>query len=214
MNVFKVMDEVKGKLFCLFLAITIAVSLGLMWGNYSVKTQEVPVRNEIERAIAVERLDNIVSFKEMKRVMFGGAGAGGLGAGTSQVVTESTEQFLAFIPGNEPVYVAFQKPINAEGDVDQCTIKKVYWAFIENRSGVWVYEDVYNYQEGSLTFKVKEYDDQKVVFVYDPIEENAGYMLWSFFGIVLFGVFLGSGFHKLMPDIRHARRRWSSPTKR
>lgn len=210
MKALKVMGYVDTRLICLFFAVIIAIGLGFLFGNYHVVTHELPVRSGIDRAIIVSRLDNEVSFKDMQPGIFSGAGAGGLGMGAPQVICNSVEQFLRFIPKNEPIYVSFQRAVDSKGSVDAYTIKKVYWAFMENRSGLWVYEDVYNYQEGSSRFRVSEYNNEKIVFIYDPgIErESTMYFIAFFFGgigcIVLFVI----GFWNLIPDIRYAMKHW------
>lgn len=199
---------------CLILAIIIAGGLGTMWakGIPEVKTHEVPVHNEIENAVIVSRLDNEVSFKDMQFGFLSGAGAGGLGMGTSQVVCKSAEQFLAFVPEGEPIYVAFQKSIDAAGNIiDGYSINRVYWAFVENRSGVWIYEDIYTYQEGQSSFRVKDYNDQRIVFV-DPVEESrvSGQKAWSIVGSILCLILLFVGFGMLIPNtwflLRHRKR--------
>lgn len=141
----------------------VAVTLGLMvvimlTAGSCVQEEQIvaiSIRNEIERAFEVKGLEN--KFVYVERGVFSGAGAGGLGA--PQIFTKSAKQFSELVPIGEPVYVALKYK-------NCCVLKKVYWAFIENRAGLIIYEDVYSYDENNKKswWRIKNYDSQNVTF--------------------------------------------------
>jgi hypothetical protein len=98
---------------------------------------EVPVDDPIEGAIEVRQLEN--KFIYMKKMSFGGAGAGGMGAPVVHVAL--AEQFVDLVPVNEPIYVESGRPRDEEGWElpNRCVF--TYWAFIENRAGLVQFEN-------------------------------------------------------------------------
>lgn len=160
----------------------------------------VPIRNEIENAIEVRGLEN--KFFYMKHMgLFGGAGAGGMGA--PQVTCFSVEQFVELVPPNEPVYVALQYGKTENGYDDKTTLTKVYWAFIENRTGIMVYEDVYQYKgNASVDFplsEIKNYNSERVIFnSRDSRSLEGGIMVVIFGGaIYVYGLYRTVNWHWL-----------------
>jgi len=130
------------------------------------------IRKEVEKRLETtetKQLENKFVFAQ--RTAFGGAGGGGMGA--PQVHTKSPAQFAELVPQKEKVYVSLQYP-----EVESChtcgayhyTLKKIYWAFIENRAGIITYEDVYSHREGINDYKrfwIESYDQNTVVFYWD-----------------------------------------------
>ena len=140
------------------------IMCGIYFGGYHEERAQVPVKTEIEQAIGVGGLEN--KFVFARSVFFGGAGGGGLGA--PMVICSSAEQFVGLVPKDEPIYVAFEFPVveEEEGITTNSYIKKVYWAFIENRAGLMVYEDVYSYDG----YWVEKYTPEMVYFYYNNLE--------------------------------------------
>ena len=73
-------------------------------------TVEVPIRHDIERAVAVQGLENKFIHIQSR------AGAGGLGAPIVSI--GSSELFLAQVPLNEEVYVVFEYDKTSRGNDD------------------------------------------------------------------------------------------------
>lgn len=92
-----------------------------------------PMLNTIERGIEVTGFEN--KFIHIEAVGWGGAGAGGLGA--PQIFAESAAQFTSLVPPGEPIYTYWEKESTSQ-------VNKKYMAFIENRAGVILWDDVYN----------------------------------------------------------------------
>lgn len=122
----------------------------------------MPIKSEIEKAIEVKSLEN--KFIYIQRFTFGAVGAGGLGA--PMVGCFSAKQFISLVPPTEPIYVSLD-PLASDNDLLVASVKKTYWAFIENRAGLFVYEDVYS-REG---YGVKKHDAENVVFYKDNVEQ-------------------------------------------
>lgn len=97
---------------------------------------------EIERAVEVLEGEN--KFIEFRRIGFGGAGAGGIGA--PQIRAASAAQFAELVPVGETVYTWWETPRFTRNG-----LKQVYWAFIENRAGLLIWETIYN--PGSCRFE-------------------------------------------------------------
>lgn len=133
---------------------------------HHVDHYQEPLRNEIERGIEVKQLEN--KFVVTERVFLGGAGAGGLGA--PQVFAQSAQQFSDLVPSKETVYVAVAWGEDKYGDTTNKILKKTYWAFIENRAGLLVYDDYYSHDG----FTVVCHDDQYVFYEKD----NGGDLLF------------------------------------
>lgn len=151
-------------------SIGIYLSWGLLFPEQQIIEKEavVPINSHIEKEIEVKQLENKFIF--VQRVAFGGAGAGGLGA--PQIFTNNITQFSELVSPNEPVYVAFELreyEVVYSGFFDpfikkNFALTKVYWALIENRAGVIIYEDSYQYSEGGQKFWIQEYTPQAVKF--------------------------------------------------
>lgn len=154
--------------------------------EYGIEEITISIGNKIERAIEVKGLEN--KFFYMKSMgIFSAAGAGGLGA--PQIFAYSAEQFVELIPEDEPVYVALQYGTNSNGYDDKSVLKKVYWAFIENRAGLMVYEDVYEHQG----WRIKDYNQEIVTFS-RPYSHGEGYGFLGLFIIVVgLAVIVGGG---------------------
>lgn len=131
-------------------AVVILVSLAQSYIP-APKEVTIPIRYEIERAIKVKSTDNVIE----KSKSFGL----GLGVGAPQIICESAEQFINLVPKEEIVFTS----LKLEDNYNQ-TLKKVYLSFIANRAGVIIYEDEYSYSEKSLSYNVKDYNWQEVVF--------------------------------------------------
>ena len=116
----------------------------------------VPIEKEIENSIPMQELEN--KFVEVHSVNFGGAGAGGLGA--PQMFAFSAKQFLNNT-GDEKIYSAVVLTnFNTIVDMRATVYKKTYWAFIENRAGIIVYEKTHSLPG----FVIEGYDDNNVYF--------------------------------------------------
>jgi len=165
------------------LAVVVILAIWAIWGIifYSIfsgiyhsdseRRTQVPVKHEIERATEVKGLEN--KFVFVKGVFLGGAGGGGLGA--PMIICSSTQQFVDLIPEKEPIFTAFEFPVVEEVGVinDYNCIKKVYWAFIENRAGFIVYEDKYCH-EGSI---VERYTSEMIYFYRPKVSETIGFLI-------------------------------------
>ena len=112
-----------------------------------------PILNTIERGIEVMGFEN--KFIHIESVGFGGAGAGGLGA--PQIFTKSAAQFTSLVPPGEPIYTYWETESRSQ-------VNKKYMAFIENRAGIILWDDVYNAGWGCK-------------FEYVDIEKNE--LVWS-----------------------------------
>jgi len=122
---------------------------------YHEQRMTIPIKNEIENSISMREMEN--KFVEIHSVFLGGAGAGGLGA--PQMFAFSAEQFLNNT-GNEKIYSAVALSGNDGIDERATVYKKSYWAFIENRAGIMVYEEIYS-QTG---FVIEGYDNSNIYF--------------------------------------------------
>jgi hypothetical protein len=99
----------------------------------------VPFRdNAIDRAIEVGALEN--KFVVMRRMGFGGGGAGGMGA--PQVTAVSSEQFVEMVADGETIYSSVESGLYSSGRPNRKAIR-TYWAFIENRAGLLIWNEVY-----------------------------------------------------------------------
>jgi len=110
------------------------------------------------------------------------AAAGSLGA--PMVICDSAQQFASLVPKDEPVYVAFEFLVVKESEGCNCDdiVKKVYWAFIENRAGLIIYEDWYS-KDG---FSVEKYNAESITFY----QSNEGWIIAA----VLIFAFVGGIF--------------------
>lgn len=99
--------------------------------------------DEIDRAIAVKRIDNIV----VKRSYYGV----GVGIGAPQITLASKEQFLELVPKYERVFVAVD--VAREGLRCRChgrsMVVKRYFATMFGRPEVYVYEKTVSCPAGS-----------------------------------------------------------------
>lgn len=149
-----------------FLAVIAAICLiAVGIHSYHVEEVKIPIKTEIERGIEVQGLRN--DFCYMQPVWFGGAGAGGLGA--PEVICYNASQFIQLVPEGERIYVALV-PKTTEiwqnrGKVVR--IEKTYWAFIENRAGILIYKDIYQYQKHNEPWIVKSYTPHAVTFTWN-----------------------------------------------
>lgn len=111
---------------------------------FASKTYEIrgPRLNEIENVIAVREGEN--KFTEFRRIAFGGAGAGGLGA--PQIYAQTADQFADLVPQGEPIYTWWE-------DLNTGWPKQVYWAFIENRAGLLIWET--EYRPGTMRYSCR-----------------------------------------------------------
>lgn len=135
------------------ITITIVFSSLVIVGGCRKESVTILFRNEIENAIAVKGLEN----KFVTRVRFGGAG----GLGAPAIYCYSADQFIDLVPPNEPIYITAEICDTYHDE----TFKRVYWAFLENRAGIIVYEDVYYCEEPSrFTWEVESYTDKDVTF--------------------------------------------------
>jgi hypothetical protein len=154
---------------------------GIWFGFYHEERVEIPVRNEIENAVAVKAVEN--KFVEIKGVGFGGAGAGGIAV--PQVTFSSPQTFLQSVPEDEIIYVSFEK----EG---RRVLKKVYSAFNQEGNRLFRYEDIYQYGK----YWVEGYNSESVYFYYNNINDVllAPMILVGIFGlagVILISVFIG-----------------------
>jgi hypothetical protein len=122
---------------------------------YQEKRISMPIEKEIENSIPMKELEN--KFVVVQCVAFGGAGAGGLGA--PQMFAFSAEQFLKNAE-NEKIYSAATLSGFDQQDKRATVYKKIYWAFIENRAGIIIYEKTYS-QPG---FIIEGVDSNNVYF--------------------------------------------------
>lgn len=114
-------------------------------GRARVKERvQVAIEKKIEREIKVKKMEN----KFIETGLF--SAAGGLGA--PQIFCKTAKQFVDLVPENEPVYTAFEEGWRQ--------LKKIYWAFIENRAGLMIYEDIYRHKN----FRVERYTPEMVYF--------------------------------------------------
>lgn len=136
------------------------VMCGICFGFYHEERVQIPVGTEVERAIEVESLQN--KFVFARHMALGGAGGGGMG--TAMVICSSPQQFVDLVPEEEPIFVAFEFPVVEEGKglTTNYSIKKVYWAFLENRAGLMAYEDEYSYDG----YWVEKYTPEIIYFYY------------------------------------------------
>ena len=161
----------------------VGIMCGIGFGAYHEEKAQIPVQTKIEQAIEVKGLEN--KFVFARYMLLGGAGGGGLGA--PMVICSSVQQFVDLVPEDEPIFVAFEFPVTEEeqGTHTNDYIKKVYWAFIENRAGLIVYEDEYSYDG----YWVEKYTPEMIYFYYN---NATGIMLTLIFG-GMFG-FIGAFF--------------------
>jgi hypothetical protein len=123
---------------------------------YQEKRISMPIEKEIENSIPMKELEN--KFVVVEGVSFGGAGAGGLGA--PQMFACSVEQFIS-LAGNEKIYSAATLSGFDQQDKRATVYKKTYWAFIENRAGIIIYEKAYS-QPG---FIIESVDSNNIYFL-------------------------------------------------
>lgn len=149
-----------------------------MFPDQQIQEKEViiPINTHIEKEIQVRQMENKFIF--IQRVGFGGAGAGGLGA--PQIFTQNITQFSELVPLNESVYVSFEaKPEDIPWDSKAFVLKKTYWAFIENRAGLIIYEDNHQYSEDGNRFWLKEYTPLEIRFEWNNRKVVKGEFLLS-----------------------------------
>lgn len=99
------------------------------WPTYEIRG---PRLYEVERAISVRVGEN--KFTEFRHIRLGGAGAGGIGS--PQIYAQSAVQFADLVPDGEPIYTWWE-------GLNGGWPKQVYWAFIENRAGLLIWETKY-----------------------------------------------------------------------
>lgn len=182
----------------LFISFIVLFGISIVWGKtypYAVENvqKNVTVRNEIERAISVKGLNNEVVYTG--EIVGGGlffylqGETVGTGMGAPVVQAKNLEQFLYLVPSNERIFTSLIQPMqpkNASGTimtpiVDQYAVKKVYWAFIENRAGIIVYEDAYSYSSDSQTcWTVQAFNEQTITF-HSTYEKNS----WTGSGLAI-----------------------------
>lgn len=185
------------RVFCILGIVAIWLALvGGMYaiysGGYHEKRAQIPVKTEIEQAIEVKGLEN--KFVFARHILLGGAGGGGLGA--PMVICSSVQQFIDLVPEEEPIFVAFEFPVvkESEGENTSYSIKKVYWAFIENRAGIMVYENEYSYADSYGDYWVEKYTPEMVYFSYD----NGGEILFSLVMVGIFGLVIAAVFTSIL----------------
>lgn len=141
----------------IWIAILLAIGIPFtFFMSQREELHEISIRNQIEESVEVQGLEN--KFSIIRMSFYSGAGAGGLGA--PQIFTKSIEQFVKLIPSGERIYVSLEYGKTDNGYEDRTILKKIYWAFIENRAGLIIYEDLYE-RPG---WRVKGYDNISVTF--------------------------------------------------
>ena len=175
---------IKRRVRLIVIAICVA-TMGFIWKGYFKKEVTLPIRTEIEKAIKVKAFENKV--ERVEKVFFG-CGVG-VGIGAPQVKAHSAEQFLSLVPNGERIYTALE--LTREYNCVDKILKKVYAAFIENRAGIVIYEDIHQYQEDNHNFWVKSYTEDNVVFYYN----NIGWCILltgilCFLGVIIVGILL------------------------
>jgi len=131
---------------------------------YKEERMTVSIEKEVENSIPMKELSN--RFVIMKWGLFSGAGAGG--QGTAQMMTFTAEQFLSQVPEGEKIYSATEiesTGCSCSGSVPNLYRKK-YWAFIENRAGLLIYQKEYYYPG----FVIESYNENYILF----LKENSG----------------------------------------
>lgn len=125
----------------LFLAVFAVGIFASQPARYETKVHVIQFDQKVQDAIAVAGLTN--QFEHVYHVGFGGAGAGGMG--TAEVTIASADQFVRLVPKGEKIYtVVGYKSIPGRGEI-RTVVEKRYWAFIENRSGVYIYTESYQH---------------------------------------------------------------------
>lgn len=115
-----------------------------------------PIHTGIERAVEMAGGENKFLVIQYGGFLTGGAGAGGIGA--PQIFAKSVEQFASLVPPGEPIYTWWE--------TDPPPVKQVYWAFIENRAGLLVWEREYWPGLYALSCEFKYIDEEKDEIVY------------------------------------------------
>lgn len=115
----------------LILGVTLAMFAMVGCASYEIRGARV---YEIENAVEVAGAENKFLIIQYGGFLRGGAGAGGMGA--PQVFASSVTQFAELVPEGEPIYTWFE--------ATDYGAKQVYWAFIENRAGLLVWESNYS----------------------------------------------------------------------
>ena len=167
----------RGKKFLLIIGIWFLASSVISLFFWSVspyrekKLQEtVPVRNEVEREVKVKALKNEIVYMGRMQVsglfFFMNAQMPSVGMGAPVVPTKSIEQFLYLVPPDERIYTAVGQTRQSDASIDQFVVKKAYWAFIENRAGIIIWEDVYSYYsyETKSWWRVTGFNEEEVIF--------------------------------------------------
>jgi len=146
-------------------ALVIVTAFVAYYAVYKEERFSVPIEKTIERSIPMKELEN--KFEVFISMGLGGAGAGGLGA--PQIKCFSPEQFLSQVPPEEKIYSAISVGYTGCDSCGMTTIntyRKQYWAFIENRAGLIIYEKIYYYSG----WTIERYDENNIYFYSD----NAG----------------------------------------
>ena len=181
------MKRILKRVLCILAIVVIwLVVAGALYGIYSASYHEeraqVPVKAEIERAIQVKRLENKIVFA--RHMALGGAGGAALGA--PMVICSSVEQFINLVPEDEKIFVVLEPVTNEDGTASNYSIKKVYWAFIENRAGIIVYEDEYSYSVDYDNYIIEKYTPEMIYFHFRNLGDTLAV-------VIIVGILLSAG---------------------
>lgn len=145
--------------------VSILLSSGI---HRETKTETRHMSQQIEQAINVAGLEN--KFIYVERGLFSSAAAGGLGA--PQVFVRSARQFAELVPTEEPIYSSIEHVKYKDGTDNPFTLKRIYWAFIENRAGLMVYDEIYTCGRGE---SIKSYNIDAMTFVCQNTSYSVGF---------------------------------------
>lgn len=110
--------------------------------------------SSLANTIEVAQLEN--KFIEVKAVGFGGGAAGGQGA--PEIVANSALQFTELVAAEEPIYIVVEYFKDFRANSRQEGILVTYWAFIENRAGVVVFEELTKMPDSTQGWELKRWD--------------------------------------------------------
>ena len=159
--------------------------VGIGWGSFlaysagshnGLYREEGPIEltapNSVVGAVEVLQLEN--KFVEVRRIgIFGGGAAGGLGA--PQIFAKSAQQFVSLVAVGEPIYTTTEFDYY-DGYRSRKQFKVTYWAFIENRAGMVVFEEFSSRPPAEYGWEFESFDEntQTATYINDNADELGG----------------------------------------